>query len=125
MDFVLLSILKQYTAQSLQGAGALKRDPGKVGIDGKDGRSSTISIGRVEKGTEAQVINTGNKFDAVLNFVIPKGDKGDQGIQGETGPIGPQGEQGPQGIQGIQGPTGAKGEIGHTGRQARKGREEI
>ena len=39
MDFVLLSILKQYTAQSLQGVGALKGDPGKDGTDGKDGRS--------------------------------------------------------------------------------------
>ena len=121
MDFVLLSILKQYTAQSLQGAGALKGDPGKDGIDGKDGRSSTISIGRVEKGTEAQVINTGNEFDAVLNFVIPKGDKGDQGIQGETGPIGPQGEQGPQGIQGIQGPQGEKGDTGEIDPQGPQG----
>ncbi len=66
----------------------------------------TISIGTVttgEPGTPASVTNSGTNTNAVLNFVIPRGNTGAQG------PAGPQGEIGPQGPVGPQGPPGTGG----------------
>lgn len=68
---------------------------GKDGTNGKDGAAATITIGAVttgDAGTAASVTNAGTASAAVLNFVIPKGEKGDtgaQGPQGETGTTGP------------------------------------
>ena len=50
--------------------------------------------------------NTGTANAAVLDFVLPKGDKGDTGAQGPKGDKGDQGEQGPQGEKGDKGDTG-------------------
>ena len=53
--------------------------PGAPGEPGADGKSATITIGTVhtgEPGTQAQVTNSGTENDAILNFVIPKGDPG-------------------------------------------------
>lgn len=97
------------------------------------GTSTTLSIGTVTDGTTASVTNSGTSTNAILDFVIPKGDKGDtgatgpQGLKGDTGntgatgatgATGPQGDigpAGPQGIQGEKGDTGATGATGPTG----------
>lgn len=52
------------------------------------GDGATVAIGTVtagETGTSALVENVGTPTDAVLNFVLPKGDKGDQGKTGADG----------------------------------------
>lgn len=69
------------------------------------GLAGTIKVGNVSKGDEASVVNTGTPQNAVLDFVLPKGD---------TGPQGPQGVQGVQGIRGAQGPQGPQGPTGST-----------
>lgn len=66
----------------------------------------TITIGTVSTGapgTPASVTNSGTDTNAILNFVIPRGETGDTGTTGPQGPVGPQG---PQGEPGPQGPTG-------------------
>ena len=74
-----------------------KGDPGK---DGKNGESATVSVGTVVSGSEASVENVGTANDAVLNFVLPKGDRG---VQGKAGPQGIQGEKGDKGDKGDPG----------------------
>ena len=72
---------------------------GPTGPTGPQG-PATITIGTTttgESGTNASVTNSGTDENAVLDFVIPRGD---------TGATGPQGEQG---IEGPTGPTGATG----------------
>lgn len=52
------------------------------------GDGATVAIGTVtagETGTSASVENVGTPTDAVLNFVLPKGDKGEKGDKGDTG----------------------------------------
>jgi hypothetical protein len=44
---------------------------------------NSLSIGTVISGDEPQVTITGEDGDAILNFVLPKGDKGETGTQGE------------------------------------------
>ncbi len=59
--------------------------PGPAGADGapgKDGAAATVTVGTVttgEPGTDASVTNTGTENAAVLDFLIPKGEKGDPG----------------------------------------------
>lgn len=59
--------------------------PGPAGADGapgKDGAAATVTVGTVttgEPGTDAAVTNTGTENAAVLDFLIPKGEKGDPG----------------------------------------------
>ena len=70
-------------------AGSTQR--GAQGIPGEPGAAATISVGSVSTGaagTSASVVNVGTTSAAVLDFVIPRGDKGDQGIQGSTGASG-------------------------------------
>lgn len=58
----------------------------KVGIGGR-GKAATIRVGTVttgEPGTEATVVNEGTDNDAVLSFVIPRGDQGKQGDNGAS-----------------------------------------
>lgn len=83
-----------------------KGDPGKDGkngVDGKngeDGRAATIRIGSVEtinSNESANVINVGTATEAVLKFLIPRGQKGDAGEKGEQGLKGDTGERGPEG----------------------------
>lgn len=55
---------------------------GADGAPGKDGAAATVTVGTVttgEPGTDAAVTNTGTENAAVLDFVIPKGEKGDPG----------------------------------------------
>lgn len=64
---------------------------GSTGADGEpgaDGQAATVSVGKVttgEAGSDASVTNTGTSSAAVLDFVIPKGDKGDDGSGGSGG----------------------------------------
>lgn len=55
---------------------------GASGAPGKDGAAATVTVGAVttgEPGTDAAVTNTGTENAAVLDFLIPKGEKGDPG----------------------------------------------
>ena len=86
--------------------------------------ATTVEIGNVETGTPASVTNVGTPQHAILDFVVPAGEKGEQGNVGPIGPVGPQGPQGEQGLQGEkgeQGPQGPKGEQGIQGPQGEVG----
>lgn len=64
---------------------------GKVGKDGRDGISPTISIGQVltgAPGTPAIVVDTDSGPNAVWNITIPAGQTGATGPQGPPGPGG-------------------------------------
>lgn len=59
-----------------------KGDTGTQGEPGKDGAAATVTVGTVTTGdpdTPASVTNSGTPNAAVLDFVIPKGEKGDPG----------------------------------------------
>lgn len=51
---------------------------------GEPGKAATIKVGTVTSGSEASVTNAGTENAAVLNFVLPKGDKGDPGQNATT-----------------------------------------
>ena len=71
---------------------------GPQGPAGADGEAATITVGSTTTGaagTNAVVQNSGTSSAAILDFVIPRGDKGEtgeQGPQGETGAAGADGE---------------------------------
>ena len=74
-----------------------KGDKGDAGADGADGAAATVTVGEVttgEAGTDASVTNSGTENAAVLDFVLPKGEKGDQGEKGEQGDPGQDGADG-------------------------------
>ncbi|CAI3961578.1 unnamed protein product, partial [Commensalibacter communis] len=54
----------------------------------------TIQIGNVSKGDNASITNRGTENAALLDFVLPKGDKGDKGDTGDTGVQGEAGQDG-------------------------------
>lgn len=61
---------------------------GDTGPQGEKGDAATIRIGTVTTGTPqtpASVTNSGTQYDAVLNFVIPKGDTGS--VDSTTDPL--------------------------------------
>ena len=61
---------------------------------GVAGAAATIQIGTVATGatgSNASVTNSGTASNAILNFVIPRGDKGDKGDKGDTGSQGSSG----------------------------------
>lgn len=58
------------------------------GVQGAKGDAATITVGTVtvgEAGSSPSVTNVGTSAAAVLDFVIPKGDKGNTGDKGDTG----------------------------------------
>ena len=60
---------------------------GPQGEQGEQGLAATIRIGKVETGepgTDAQVVNSGTAQDAVLDFVIPRGEPGESGAPVEV-----------------------------------------
>lgn len=67
------------------GAKGDKGDTGNTGATGADGAAATIGIGIVSSGAAPAVTNSGTANEAILNFVLPKGDKGDTGPKGEDG----------------------------------------
>lgn len=99
-------------AQGIPGEAGAKGDTGEKGADGAKGdpgEAATITIGSVTSGAQASVENAGTANAAVLNFVLPKGEKGDTGLQGATGEAGAKGEQGEPGKNGSDGKNGEDG----------------
>lgn len=91
-------------------------EDGTMTASGGGGTGSTVSVtvGTTETtaaGTDAEVTNSGDTTNVVLNFKIPKGDKGDKGDQGAQGAQGPAGQKGEQGDPGAQGPAGTNATI--------------
>lgn len=83
-------------------------EDGTMTASGGGGTGSTVSVtvGSTETtaaGTDAEVTNSGDTTNVVLNFKIPKGDKGEKGDPGAQGQQGPAGEQGDPGAQGPAG----------------------
>ena len=71
-----------------QGPQGVKGDTGNTGAQGpqgETGQAATIGIGSVTSGVTPSVTNGGTSQNAILNFVLPKGDKGDKGDKGEDG----------------------------------------
>lgn len=69
----------------MDGVNGADGEAGPQGIPGKDGNAATIQIGTVqtgEPGTQASVSNSGNENNAVLDFVIPRGEAGDSYFKG-------------------------------------------
>ncbi|MBQ4637482.1 MAG: collagen-like protein [Clostridia bacterium] len=80
----------------------------------KGDASATIRIGSVTTlpyGEDAEVVNSGNENNVILNFALPEGPIGPKG---DTGEKGEQGIPGDQGIQGEKGEQGERGEPGYT-----------
>lgn len=74
---------------------------GEQGPKGETGTAATVTVGAVttgEPGTDAAVTNAGTSAAAVLNFVIPRGEKGEQGQKGETGAPGEAGHTPVKGV---------------------------
>ena len=67
------------------------------------GDAGTIQVGTVTSGTTASVTNSGTESAAILDFVLPKGDKGDKGNKGDKGDTGAKGDTGETGATGTPG----------------------
>jgi hypothetical protein len=83
--------------------------PGPQGPQGTPGRSSTVTLGNVVTGPEGSpviITNTGDGYDAVLNFTLPGGAQGPAGLDGVDGAQGPAGPQGVAGQRGSYNFTG-------------------
>ncbi|CAI3961200.1 unnamed protein product, partial [Commensalibacter communis] len=63
----------------------LQGEQGNQGEAGTDGKAGTIQIGNVSKGDNASITNRGTENAALLDFVLPKGDKGDAGSRWYSG----------------------------------------
>ena len=77
-----------------------------------NGAIRTMRIGSVSGGATASASITQSGTEAVLNLVLPKGDKGEKGEKGAPGQDGRDGATGPTGPQGAQGATGPTGPAG-------------
>lgn len=77
-----------------------------------NGAIRTMRIGSVSGGATASASITQSGTEAVLNLVLPKGDKGEKGEKGDPGQDGRDGATGPTGPQGPQGATGPTGPAG-------------
>lgn len=92
--------------QGIQGLMGAVGPVGATGKTGATGAAATLRIGSVTTGapgTNAQVTNSGDNHNAVLNLTIPRGATGARGPQGVQGPVGPRGPQGPTGPKGADG----------------------
>lgn len=61
---------------------------GLKGDKGEAGSAATIKVGKVatgKPGTNVIVVNTGDKYNAVFDFTIPRGEKGEKGDTGDSG----------------------------------------
>lgn len=104
---ISLAPLKEVVPLDAKGV-AIKGDPGRDGVDGKDFTYDMFTPEQLEalKGPKGDTGEAG-----------PQGPKGDAGATGATGPAGPQGERGPEGPQGVKGDKGdsIKGDKGDRG----------
>lgn len=67
---------------------SLKGSDGLDGAQGEAGTAATVQVGSVqtgEPGTQAAIENIGSPQAAILNFVIPRGEKGAKGDPGSSG----------------------------------------
>lgn len=97
--------------------------PGTVS-GGGTGTAGTVTIGTVTTGapgSSATITNVGTAENAILDFVIPRGDVGANGTTGATGATGPVGPAGPTGATGATGPQGPAGPQGAAGAQGETG----
>lgn len=95
-----------------------------AGTGGSAATTVSVKVGgttTLPAGSDANVYNSGDEQDVVLQFAIPQGAAGARGPQGDTGATGAQGPEGPQGVQGPQGLKGEKGDRGATGKQGDTG----
>ncbi len=95
-----------------------------AGTGGSAATTVSVKVGgttTLPAGSDANVYNSGDEQDVVLQFAIPQGATGARGPKGDTGATGAQGAEGPQGIQGPQGLKGDKGDRGATGAQGDTG----
>lgn len=72
------------------GTGTTKKAT-KASLKGDQGDAATVDVGSTTTGapgTDAEVTNSGTDSAAILDFVIPRGDKGDKGDDGDQGPAG-------------------------------------
>lgn len=79
----------------------------QVGPKGEPGTAATITVGTVTTGaagSDATVTNAGTTSAAILNFVIPQGQKGDTGAAGAKGDPG-------LGVKSIALTTDASGKV--------------
>lgn len=82
---------KTQTMDVMDGEKGDKGDPGNQGIQGvpgprgTNGTAATVRVGSVISGDSPSVTNVGTQQDAILNFVLAKGDKGDKGEKGNDG----------------------------------------
>ncbi|MBE5917536.1 MAG: collagen-like protein [Pseudobutyrivibrio ruminis] len=82
---------KTQTMDVMDGEKGDKGDPGNQGVQGvpgprgANGTAATIRIGSVTSGESPSVTNSGTSQDAILNFILAKGDKGDKGEKGNDG----------------------------------------
>ena len=60
----------------------------EIGENLDDILNKTVTVGKTTTGaagTQARVVNAGTKYDPVLNFTIPRGEKGEKGEDGTNG----------------------------------------
>lgn len=79
------NFIVELNEQGPQGPRGPQGVQGIQGEKGDKGDTGELSIGTVttgEAGSQASVVNVGTSTDAILDFVIPRGDQGIQGIQG-------------------------------------------
>ena len=74
--------------QGIQGDKGDKGDAGTKGNKGDPGTAATVAVDTtttVDYPADAQVTNVGNTTNAVLQFIIPRGQQGLQGLPGKDG----------------------------------------
>lgn len=85
------------------------------------GLAATVRVGTVTEGDSASVENRGTKYNAILDFTLPRGPEGPQGIPGEKGDPGPTGKAfeysdfTEEQLAALVGPPGEKGDPGPKG----------
>lgn len=79
------NFIVELNEQGPQGPRGPQGVQGIQGEKGDKGDTGEITVGTVitgEAGSQASVVNVGTSTDAILDFVIPRGEQGIQGIQG-------------------------------------------
>lgn len=79
-----------FDTPNLKGKNGEAGKSGEPGKDGTAGKAATIELGTVttgEPGSDVIIDNVGTENEAILNFVIPRGDKGEDGGGGSEGSL--------------------------------------
>ena len=91
------------------------------GIDGINGTTPIIKIGKIVEGITANVVNSGDDNNLLLDFTLPKAKEGKKGSSGKDGLNGLDGKDGINGIDGKDGKDGINGLNGKDGQQGLDG----